>query len=174
MGDDPHGRVAWQSTLGGENSFAGLAVQRSRGRLRRVNGVRKQSPGRCESSRPPRGNLNPNHGSELGHPLNPICCGARRAELDASPRVLPRTQSCPEHLRDRGYTWTARGAVGTGLVCMLIRPLVALPDSGGADGGLSSAAVHDPARLRSRRFLSPSAGERLGRSCDQRTDVDAL
>jgi hypothetical protein len=79
--------------------------------------------------------------------------------LDANPQALPRTQSSPQHSGDCGHFRAACDAVGAGLGSAAFRLLVALPTACGSGCGFSRAAIHDPARLRSRLLFSPSHGK---------------
>ena len=103
---------------------------------------------------------------------HPAATPSRRG-LDANSFALPAAQRRTRHRRDRHHARAAGGAVGADLG-RARRRLLAVAAARGAGRGLPGAAVHDPARLRPRRLLPPSPGQRLGRPRDRRADADAL
>jgi hypothetical protein len=100
------------------------------------------------------------HGLDIEHPnCRSSFVGVRPTTLGGNPQAVPRPQSHPQHDGDCDHFRSACSAVGAGLGSAAFRILVAFPAACSAGCGLSRAAIHDSARLRSRLLFPPSHGE---------------
>jgi len=94
--------------------------------------------------------------------------------MGADSGSLPQAQSQSQHPRNCAYALAIRGALDIGLGSFSFRLLGAVAAVLNTRSGVSRAAVHGPARLRTWCLLPPSAYERLGWSCHRRVYADAL